>query len=289
MARTVAQAFNQFSARTALTQSQRASIASRVVLVRQRLVAQFPTTSNMPLLSVDLMGSADRSTVSAPPEDVDVLALFDHRQVWPQYASNSKNFLYRVRDAYKGNRIKVVGARGQVVRLFYTSGPYVDVAPVFRYANTGYVLPRGDGGWIPTNPDQHRIWVAHRHKALNNQLTRFVRMLKQWNRAHSQRLSSFHLEVMVGSMFTMLSNNSRSNSALFFAKAAGFLDVEDPAGQTGKLTTGMTPLQRFATLQSFKAAAERAASAQNAERRGNPKEAIRLWRIVFGDSFPAFG
>lgn len=289
MARTVAQAFNEFSRRIAITQHQRDSIGTRVDQVRQRLAARFPSNSTMPLLSVNLMGSADRSTIAAPPEDVDVLAFFDHRQVWPQYASDSKKLLYRVRDAYQGSRINVVGARGQVVRLFYTSGPYVDIAPVFRYANSGYVLPRGDGGWIPTDPDVHRTWVNRRNKELNNQLKRFVRMLKHWNRAHSQRLSSFHLEAMVGVMFSSLSNNSRWNAALFFEHAGNALDVEDPAGHTGSLSAGMTLLQRLSTVQSFTAAGERAKQARKAEWRGNSKEAIRLWRITFGDAFPAFG
>jgi len=39
----------------------------------------------------------------------------------------------------------------------------------------------------------------------------------------------------------------------------------------------------------MQSAYDRAVSANAAEARGDHEEAIRLWRIVFGDEFPAYG
>lgn len=74
----------------------------------------------------------------------------------PAAKTDSKKFLYRLRGGLAKYAVKVVGARGQAVRLFYASDPYSDITPVFVANGGGYVLPSGDGGWLLTDPDRNR-------------------------------------------------------------------------------------------------------------------------------------
>jgi hypothetical protein len=237
------------------------------------------------------MGSAGRDTIIRPLDDVDVLAIFDNTDgIFERlYRYDSKKFLYRVRDALNGYQVQVVGARGQAVRLFYKAAPHVDIAPVFQWSGGGYALPNGSGGWLTTDPYAHHDWIAERQKTLDYRLKPMVRMLKRWNNVHSKHLKGFHLEVMVATVFSSLSGDSRDACEKFFQWAQNWLSVNDPAGHGGDLSSYLTWTTRTAVITNLESARQRAAKANAAERSGDHAEAIRLWRIIFGDEFPSYG
>jgi hypothetical protein len=60
------------------------------------------------------------------------------------YRNDSRKLLYRVRDALNEYNVKVVGARGQAVRLFYDQPPHVDIVPAVKRDSGGYFIPSGD-------------------------------------------------------------------------------------------------------------------------------------------------
>jgi hypothetical protein len=289
MASTPWAAFNEFKSNIALTTSQWQVIRERRDTVHSYLRSIFSNASDMPLIRTKLIGSAGRRTMIRPPDDLDVLAIFDPSSVWASYQFDSAAFLYRIRNALADHTtVRVVGARGQAVRLFYASGAQVDVAPVFARAGGGYWLPDGSGGWLATDPDYHDSWSASRNGELSDQMKPMTRMLKAWNRAHSQRLKGFHLEVMVSSVFASMGSNSRENSKLFFAHAPYYLHVQDPAGHGGDLGGRLTLVQEAAVDSSLRSASERAEAASAAEVRGDHAEAIRLWKIIYGSEFPSY-
>jgi hypothetical protein len=283
-------AFEEFKTKIALTPLQAATAQARKGIVDKYLTGPFSGVSNMQLLRTKVIGSAGRGTMIRPPDDVDLLAVFAPSQVWPTYQFNSGTFITRVRNALSVHtRVEQVGTRGQAVRLFYSNGAEVDVAPVFPRHGGGFLLPDGAGDWLATDPEQHENWSAQRNRELDNRMKPLVRMIKAWNRAHSTRLKGFHLEVMVGSVFSALSNNSRENTQMFFEHAGSLLRINDPAGHGGDLASYLTANQEAAVRNSFILAAVRARSARSAEARGNPQEAFRLWRLIYGNEFPAYG
>ena len=292
MPRTTHAAFNEFERRIHLTQGQQNLITLRAATIQRNLRRSFPPSSSMPFVSSRLIGSAGRSTMIRPPDDVDVLALFSGRRIglFDNLFSNSRAFLYGVRDALAEHHpVEVVGARGQAVRLFHTQLPYFDVAPVFVHESGGFGLPDGHGRWLRTDPLLHARYMAQRNRDLGLRLKPLVRKLKCWNRAHSLRLKSFHVEVMVASMFSSMTANSRRMAHLFFESAPSYLHCNDPAGYGGDLALHLTWNQGRAVVQGFDAAAERAERALVAEGQGDHREAIRLWRVIFGSAFPAYG
>jgi hypothetical protein len=290
MAGTTYQAFNEFMEAITITDYQKTSIVqARKDRVVQNLTAAFPATSDMPFHQATLMGSAAKGTIVRPLDDIDVLAVFsDVNDVWTtKYRYNSQAFLYRVREAYSGLEVAQVGARGQAVRVFFQTGGHVDVAPVFMQGGDLYYLPAGDGSWLTTAPFVANNWFQEQNKGLNYNLAGLVRLLKKWNGAHSKRLQSFHLETMAAHTFSELSSNRRVSLQKFFEWGGQHLDVADPGGQSGSLSSYLSWSVRDDVRRSFDAACDRAVKAIAAESAGDHEEAKRLWRIVLGDGFPA--
>jgi len=286
---TTSQAFAQFLTDITITEYQKTSVVEgRRSGVESDLGSAFPSTSDMPLLSVRLMGSAAKGTIVRPIDDIDVLAVFSNEKgVWQsRYARDSHAFIYRVRQAYSGFKVQQVGARGQAVRVFYNSGGHVDVAPVFMQNDSTYHLPSGTGGWILTSPFVANKWFSDKNAALDYNLAPLVRMLKKWNRAHSKRMRSFHMETVAGHVFGSLGSNRRTGLQKFFEWAPGYLEVSDPGGQSGSLAGYLGWTAKQDLLQALQSANTRAISALAAESRGDHDESKRLWRIILGDSFP---
>lgn len=288
MALTTAQAFTQFLTDLSATDNQKTSfIPNRKASVDTDMKVGFPETSDMPYWKGILMGSGKKNTIIRPLDDIDVLAVFsDEKNAWTKYRNDSKSFLYRVRNVYDGFHTQQVGARGQAVRVFYQSGGHVDVAPVFYAGDDVYWLPAGDGTWIRTAPTKANDWYFAQNERLGYHLSPVVRLLKAWNRAHSKRLRSFHLETMTAHVFSSLGSNYRDALWKFFQWASGSLDVSDPGGIGGSLSGYLTWTARSEVVSSFGASATRAKNAIDAEERGDHTEAKRLWRIVLGSDFP---
>lgn len=284
---TTTQKINQFLSNLSLTDADRQRVSQRKDAVHQRLSQAFTSDNDMPLTKTVLMGSAAKGTITRPMEDIDVLAIFSNvGGAYYRYRYNSQDFLYRIRSIYSDFTTVKVGARGQAVRVFFKTGGYVDITPVFEYSSDIYYLPAGNGTWIPTAPLKGIRWYKEKNQYLSHQLTPLVKLLKQWNQAHSHRLKSFHLETMAASMFSKLGTNQQVNLGKFFEWAPNRLDVFDPGGCSGSLSAHLGWNSRQEIMRSFESAALHARLALEAERDKDYAESNRHWRIILGKNFP---
>lgn len=288
MSLTTSQAMKQFLNDVTTSDYQKTSIIeARKSRVVENLTAAFPKTSSLPFSHAILMGSAAKSTIVRPMDDIDVLAVFSNENdAWNTYRWDSKSFIYRVRRAYDGLEAAQVGTRGQAVRVLFESGGHVDIAPVFSHGNDVYGLPDGAGGWINTAPTVANSWFAAQNADLGYHLAPLVRLLKKWNSAHSKHFRSYHLETIAATSFNTLGSSRQSGLASFFKWAPNHIDVSDPGGQSGSLSNYLTWGSRQDALQALRMASERSSKACDAEAVGDHTEAKRLWRIVLGDGFP---
>jgi hypothetical protein len=293
MAKTTAQASDEFLAKLALTDTQQSINLLRRSAAAGHLDDAFGRDSDMPLLRTKLIGSAARNVMIRPVDDIDMMAEFENKDgIFEKYRYDSQAFLYRVKYALSQYSVKIVGARGQAVRLFYADAPHVDIAPVFKWGGgdgTGYGLPNGTGGWLTTDPDHHEAYMSQRDSELGSQLKPLVRMLKRWNNVHGKRLKSWHLEVVAASVFGTVGSDLRQAGMYFFDWARNNVHVNDPAQHGGDLSTYLTTQGRQDVITSLTSTFDKAARAVAAEQAGNHEEAIRLWRIIYGDEFPAYG
>src|SRR5579862_4736570 len=165
---TIAQAFEEFLENLKPTSYQKdILIPARQGSVAKNLNEKFPSSSNMPLHRVALIGSAAKRTIIRPVDDIDVLAVFSNEeQAWNKYRNDSQGFLYRIREAYSDTITQQVGARGQAIRIFFKIGGHVDIAPVFHSSGDDYLLPSGDNSWIYTSPFKANSWFTERNIAL---------------------------------------------------------------------------------------------------------------------------
>jgi hypothetical protein len=288
MTLTTAQAFDKFYEKISLTEAQRTEMTSKTTATRGYMNTAFPESSNLPLKRLVLIGSADRATIIRPLDDIDVMAEFINKdKIFDQYRTNSGALLQRISKALNAKTsIEKIGARGQAVRLFYQSGAYVDIAPVFKWSNGGFALPNGTDGWITTDPEAQASWLAGRREKLGANLTPVIKIVKRWNRVHSSRLSSYHTEVMAASMFGSLSGNWRSAMMCFFDWAPNYLDVADPAGHSGVLSSYLMADSRSKLKSRLSEAKSRAENAIAYETAGNHQKAKELWRVELGEEFP---
>ena len=101
MALTAAGAFEEFKEKLLLTDTQKETVKSRQGKTMGYLAEAFPSSSDLPLKTTYLMGSASRDTIIRPLDDIDVLAIFTNKyDIFDRlYRYDSRKFLYRVRDA----------------------------------------------------------------------------------------------------------------------------------------------------------------------------------------------
>jgi len=272
---------------TATDHQKTSVIEGRTNRVVENLSAAFPKSSDLPFSRAILMGSAAKRTIVRPMDDIDVLAIFSNENdAWNTYRHDSKSFIYRIRRAYDGLEAAQVGTRGQAVRVFFQQGGHVDIAPVFSYGDDIYGLPNGVGGWLDTAPTIANAWLLGRDADLDYNLAPLVRLLKKWNNAHSKRFRSYHLETVAATVSKTLGSNRQSGLASFFEWAPNHLEVSDPGGQSGSLSSYLDLQSRAEVIRSLDVAAERAQKARAAEALGNHQESNRLWRIILGGDYP---
>ncbi|WP_369028998.1 SMODS domain-containing nucleotidyltransferase [Streptomyces adonidis] len=292
MAVTTTYAFEQFNLAVTPSEATKEKINQRKNAVEATLRAAFPSGSDIQFQSSKIIGSLGRNTAGNPVSDIDLMVhLHVDTDLWNRrYRQNSADFLYRVRSSLNStSTVQKIGARGQAVRLFYQDGLYVDVAPVEKYTSGAYGIPDGSGGWLTTDPVKHETFLNEKNATLSGDLKRVIRFAKQWNSAHGSRIGSFHLEMLVARTYGTLTTDSRDALRLFFSHNRNNLSVIDPAGHSGDLSSSLTWSARADINNSLATALNRADLAIQAERRGDHREAIRLWGIILGSRFPIYG
>jgi hypothetical protein len=140
---------------------------------------------------------------------------------------------------------------------------------------------------MTTDPEEQAKWYSKRRASVGANLTPVAKLVRRWNSLHSQRFESFHLEVMVASMFKSLGSNHQDALKCFCEWAPNRITVVDPAGHSGNLDDYLTKANGTAIKSRFTEAFERTKKALTAEAAGDHTEAKRLWRIELGDGFPS--
>jgi hypothetical protein len=168
-----------------------------------------------------------------------------------------------------------------------------DIVPAFYTDRGFYLIPDGSGQWKSTNPsvDQERINKAnYRH---NGNALQFVRTLKFWVRqAQMPKMTSYLFENII---INFLDSHSPINSTYHpldlwafwrTLEAEIYSAVMDPKGMQGNLNT-LSYTEQNEVSQYARKIHLLAAGAITAD--SDPKQAIGIWRKIFGDDFPQYG
>lgn len=288
VARTITQGFEELRQRLEITGLQSETVSGRQQNVRSAL------DDGLDILETFLTGSYRRSTMIAPlnEADVDIVAVMDPKH----YEQNGQvSLLDKVRRVLLKRYPSTprISRDGQAVTITFTDF-CVDVVPAFNRQGGGYLIPDSIGRrWIQTNPKRHvEIW-AEANSRHSGKLVPIIKMIKGWNKKHSNPFRSFPLEAIT---LQSLSNTSISDYPsgvrFVFDKARSLIrsGVYDPAGFGGNLLSYLDTTDKISEVVArLDSAYRRAVEAEDLNLRGRTDLAFDKWRITFGDYFPAYG
>lgn len=296
MARTVSAAFRTFYERIGLTDLQRQDAETKVRGVRECL------NECWELDTAFLTVSYRRGTMISPPKDIDLVVILDYQEHGEDYyeADDGDDALLErmhrpLKSAYPTTRIR---KDRPAVNLDFTTVGF-DVVPGFRRSGGGFRIPHPlRSGWLSTNPRVHRSRTEALDAATNGRFVRVATMLKEWNVVNFDHLTGFHLEMALAHAWPSDEDgdparfvNSATAIATLLPRLSRTLEhsVEDPAGLSGPIDDYLDDDDRQRTIERLERDAEAAAVARRHQARGDHERAIRKWRRVFGERFPAFG
>lgn len=288
MPTTIAQGFAKLQENLQITDLQEATVETRQKNVRDAIAKE------LTVLTSFVTGSYRRGTLIAPlsKTDLDIFVVLE-----PSYysADGYANLIDRVKRVLKGTypTTPEISRNGQAVTIIFTDFR-VDVVPAFHRQGGGYLIPDSVlKRWIETDPTQHiTIWnnanIGH-----FQQLVPVIRMIKQWNRAHSALLRSFHLETLILQILNNVKISDLPSAARFIfdkARAASGFVVNDPAGYGGNIAAYLDSQEKVAeVVKRFETAYTQAVEAERLAAANQIQQAFAKWRTIFGDSFPAYG
>ncbi len=286
MATTVSEGFEIFRANLEITDLQASVLATRQQNVREAVASAFE------VLDTFLTGSYRRSTMIAPlaQADVDVFIILDpsyFRQNTPQ------SLLERVREQLRATYPKTprISKNGQAVTITFTDFR-MDVVPGFHRQGGGYLIPDATGDrWISTDPKRHvEIWSSA-NQAHNGDLVPLLKMLKAWNRTHSEFFRSFHLEALTLAVLNNVTISDFPSGVRYVfehARTAFTRPVLDPAGYGGNLGDYVDMITGAEIANRLESAHQRARDAEIRITQDRIDLAFERYRQIFGDYFPAY-
>jgi hypothetical protein len=191
---------------------------------------------------------------------------------------------------------KPLRRNGQAVTVYYSTWPeYVDIVPVSRVADNGkllyYNIPdMNTETWIPSNPNLHDEDLTAKNKSFGQEFKRIIKMVKWWNKRHSDLLQSFHLEILAYYSLTGAFSEYSWNIRMFFDNAAKFIN-QPLKHRFGNVDDYLSYSNRQEAQKRLETAKDQAQSAWYKTYGANidHKGAIEIWRQIFGEEFPAYG
>ena len=293
MATTVLGAFDKFRQNLQITDLQTATVSRRQNSIRDFLSEEFCVTSSF------LAGSYRRSTLIAPlsQADVDIFIVLDpcHFSRAPTAPANLLASVKKKLSAFftPYTRTPDVSRNGQAVTVTYSEFS-MDIVPCFNREGGGYIIPDGiDNQWISTDPYRHlQIW-SETNTAKDGKFIPLVKMIKAWNKKHSSYLRSFHLETLVlySIRYRTITDYQTAVRDVFGDIRTSFLaPVWDPAQYGGNIGDYISQINGLQNLENWlQIAYDQAVKAIEYDRAGYPADAIRCWKNIFHEYFPAYG
>lgn len=285
MPTTIEQGFRQLRTNLEISSLQASTVSTRQHSVRDAVASQLTVKESF------LTGSYMRNTMIAPLKeaDIDICVILD-----VSYFQNDGQaaLLDRVKRALlKTYKTPDISRNGRAVTIVF-SDFVVDVVPAFYRKGGGYLIPDSRSmKWIGTDPKRHVELWSESNKTHEGSFVPMVKMLKAWNKSHSQLMASFHLETLALQVFNGVRISSYPSGArYFFDKARALVPyiLNDPAGYPGGVGQ-TTQAEREGILSRMETALSRSLAAEEHAKAGRISAAYEKWRLVFDGYFPGYG
>lgn len=285
---TVAASFDEFRQNIELLGNHRDTATHRRNSIVSLLKGDFDILDAFP------SGSIPKYTAVRGYADLDVIVVL-HYSIHIKGKKPSQ-VLKAVRDCLAQSRTNV-RRNGQAVTLYYKTWPNVDIVPVSRtlYDNgnvSHYNIPdMNQEKWLVSKPKKHSQAMSKMNESCGPNFKRIVKMAKWWNHQHSSLLQSFHIEVMALKIFDHRPLADYSWDVYDFFDEAQKLAGSNLWHEGDMVDSYLDSNKRQEVLKRLETAKDKASDAWYATYGDNNdhKKAIRLWKQIFGDKFPAYG
>jgi hypothetical protein len=283
---TVAVSFDTFHDNINLGGDHRATANNR----RDNVVAKLSKDFN--IVDSFSTGSIPKMTALHGHADLDVMVVLN----WTKHIKDRTptQVLQSVRDSLAEWR-NVVRRNGQAVTLNYETWPDVDIVPVSMTTNsngevTHYNVPNShDDTWIKSRPKSLAAAIEAKSTECGKNFRRIIKMMKHWNRIHSDYLSSYHIEVLALKLLVGNCDKTPWEVHYFFDRARGLLNgplYYDTGFADDYLSSAARAevKKRLETAHSLSLDAWFATHGENDDH----EKAIGKWRQIFGEKFPVY-
>jgi hypothetical protein len=290
---TISESFRLLLSRTEPLASELDLARSHANSIETRLSSEFTVKKFL------IVGSHSRDTAIRSHSDVDYFAVIARKDArWGEDSKNSNTVLANVRRVLDAAFDQTdVAKDGQAIVVGFGRGERsVDVVPaVFQGMSPNgrpvYGMPDGAGKWMPTSPEGHNKYIAEANGRSGGKLRGTAQLLKFWRECRSPRvpIMSFHLELLLAGDDVCRVGMSYADCVLAAFRLLARRECRgypDPLGISGNVRAAGTDAKRATALAAVQYARDHAASAVEADARGDLAEARRQWDIVFNGSFP---
>ena len=283
---TVAVSFDTFYDNINLGGDHRATANSR----RDNVVAKL--SKDFTIVDSFSTGSIPKMTALQGHADLDVMVVMH----WTKHVKDKTptQVLQGVRDSLAKWR-NSLRRNGQAVTLSYDTWPDVDIVPVSYTANTDgtithYNVPNSyTDTWIKSRPKELAAAIEAKSTECGQNFRRIIKMVKHWNRIHSDYLTGYHIEVLALSLLSGKCDQTPWEVHHFFENARKLLEAP-LYYDTGFVDDYLSSANRSEVLKRFDTAISLSLDAWYATYGDNDdhETAIGKWRQIFGDKFPAY-
>lgn len=293
MATSIQQAFLGLKANLEITGLQSETVSTRQKSVRDVLSNGMGVTDDF------LTGSYARSTMISPLKDadIDIFCVLEPR--YYHHYNGQNGGPAGLLDLTKRTLLKTytrtpdISRNGQAVTIRFDDFE-VDVIPGFHRQGGGFLIANSiKNTWLSTDPKRHVELVAASNKAHRGDLVPLIKMIKAWNKQNGAFFRSFHMEVLALSIMQNVTITDFSSGARFYFDKARLLVTQqnlDPAGYGDDVGSYINTQEKIQEAsRRMQTAYDRAIKAEEFAARGNARDAIDMWRKVFGGYFPAYG
>ena len=287
MPNTVPVSFDKFVETISLTGDHKDTASAR----KDRIVSLLGNTFT--ILDAFPTGSIPRGTALKGHADLDLMVVLHYGKHIKD--KRPEQVLQDVRDALGEYRTNV-RKNGQAATLYYESWPNVDIVPVSKVTNDDgsvnrYEVPdMNSDKWLPSRPRRHTVAIQERAAECGSRFKPLIRMVKQWNKSHSDLMESYHIEALALQVCSGVLSDDPWDLFNFFNQAAK-LTQTSLAYDGGFADDYLDYTTRREVLNRLNTAVDRARDAWHLTYGSNSdhRRAIEIWRQVFGDRFPAYG
>ena len=271
---TLIKAVDDFIRRITPTDYQEDSIDASFNNLKRILTAE---DSPLSVKEVFMNGSYVRRTIIRPIEDIDVFAVIEASDYSKDGFDPKCNTVLDKFKRYLESKADYKGKcrQSRPCITIDLADKHIDVLPSIR-KNDYLLIPSPDlSYWMETRPKEHTKQLQQVNDMRNSKVKHVVMAIKSWKKNNDLKIASFHVEQIAIHVFNIYDFSNHKDGILLWFKYAILSLNSNLCG---------TQNQYQAVLDSIKNVQSILEDAENK----SDKEAIVIWKSVFGSDFPKY-